>query len=127
MASISGLSQVAITVSDVARSVAFYRDRVGLPFLFEAGPGLAFLAIGEVRLMLTRPEADFKPGGGTALFLRVGDIRAAHADMLSRGVPFVDEPHFIAAMPDHDLWICSFRDPDGHPLALMSERPTGST
>ncbi len=127
MPTISGLVQVAVTVSDVPRSVEFYRDLVGLPFLFQAGPGLAFLAIGEVRLMLSQPVGGFTPGGGTVLFLRVGDIRAAHADMLSRGVPFGDEPHFIASMPDHDLWLCEFRDPDGNALALMSERPRGST
>ena len=123
---VTALGQVALTVSDVARSTAFYREAVGLRFLFSAGPSLAFLDIGNVRLMLSAPEGDFRPGSGTVLYLRVPDIVATHHAMRSRGVPFIDEPHLVAPMPDHDLWMCFFRDPDGHTLALMSERPKGS-
>jgi methylmalonyl-CoA/ethylmalonyl-CoA epimerase len=124
--SIQGLGQVALTVSDVARSVEFYRDAVGLPYLFAAGPALAFLALGDVRLMLSAPEGRFVPEGGTVLYVRVGDIRAVHAAMKARGVAFEDGPHLVAPMPDHDLWMCFFTDPDAHTLALMSERPKGS-
>jgi methylmalonyl-CoA/ethylmalonyl-CoA epimerase len=124
---VDGLGQVALTVSDVTRSTTFYRDAVGLPFLFAAGPSLAFLSVGTVRLMLAAPEGRFKPGGSTILYLRVGDIRAAHAEMAARGVSFTNEPHLVAPMPDHDLWLCELTDPDGHTLALMSERPKGST
>jgi methylmalonyl-CoA/ethylmalonyl-CoA epimerase len=109
-------------VSDVARSAAFYRDAVGLRYLFAAGPSLAFLDLGGVRLMLSAPEGEFRPGGSTVLYLKVADIVATHADMRRRGVAFVDEPHLIAAMPDHDLWMTFFRDPDGHTMALMAER-----
>jgi methylmalonyl-CoA/ethylmalonyl-CoA epimerase len=123
---VTGLGQVALTVSDVARSTAFYRDAVGLRFLFAAGPSLAFLDLGNVRLMLSAPEGAFTPGSGTVLYLRVADIRASHATMLGRGVKFVDEPHLVAPMPDHDLWMCFFTDPDGHTLALMCERPKGA-
>lgn len=123
---IESLGQVALTVADVARSTDFYRDAVGLRFLFRAGPTLAFLELGGVRLMLSTPEAELTPGSSTVLYLKVADIRAAHAAMTSRGVTFVDEPHLIAPMPDHDLWMCFFRDPDQHLLALMCERPTGS-
>jgi methylmalonyl-CoA/ethylmalonyl-CoA epimerase len=118
-----GLGQVALTVSDVARSSAFYREAVGLHFLFAAGPSLVFLDLGNARLMLAAPEGEFKPGSGTVLYLRVSDIMATHDDMRARGVAFVDEPHLVAPMPDHDLWMCFFRDPDGHTIALMSERP----
>jgi methylmalonyl-CoA/ethylmalonyl-CoA epimerase len=119
----TALGQVALTVQDVARSVAFYRDQVGLRFLFGAGPTLAFLDLGGVRLMLSAPEGDFAPGSSTVLYIRIADIDAAFRDMRSRGVEFVDEPHLIASMPDHDLWMTFFRDPDGHTLALMCERP----
>ncbi len=119
----TALGQIALTVSDVARSTTFYRDAVGLPFLFAAGPTLSFLALGGVRLMLSGPEGDLTPGGSTVLYLKVPDIVATFSEMRSRGVPFVDEPHLIATMPDHDLWMTFFRDPDGHTLALMCERP----
>lgn len=123
---VSALGQVAFTVSDVARSTAFYRDTVGLRFLFAAGPSLAFLDLGNARLMLSAPEGEFAPGGSTVLYLKVADITASHAAMRGRGVLFVDEPHLVAPMPDHDLWMCFFRDPDDHLLALMCERPKGA-
>ena len=120
---VTSLGQVALTVSDVARSTAFYRDVIGLRFLFAAGPTLAFLDVGNTRLMLSAPEGDFRPGSGTVLYLRVADIMATHDRMESRGVRFLDEPHLVAPMPDHDLWMNHFRDPDGYTLALMCERP----
>jgi methylmalonyl-CoA/ethylmalonyl-CoA epimerase len=116
------LGQIALTVSDVERSTGFYRDTVGLPFLFAAGPALAFFDLGGVRLMLSAPEGELRPGSSTVLYLKVTDITATFAEMGARGVEFVDEPHLIARMPDHDLWMTFFRDLDGHTLALMCER-----
>ncbi|MDQ2665906.1 MAG: VOC family protein [Gemmatimonadota bacterium] len=118
---ITGVQQIALTVSDVARAKTFYRDAVGLPFLFDAGPNLAFLDIGDVRLMLSAPEGDFKPGKGAMIYFAVADIKGAHAGMVKRGVAFVGAPHMIAKMPDHELWLAEFEDPDGNPLALMCE------
>jgi methylmalonyl-CoA/ethylmalonyl-CoA epimerase len=120
---IESLGQVALTVRDVERSMAFYRDAVGLRFLFAPMPTLAFLMIGDVRLMLSTPEGEFTPGGSTVLYLRVSDIEAEHSALSARGVAFIDAPHLVARMPDHELWMCFFRDPDGHTLALMCERP----
>ena len=119
---IDNLGQVALTVRDVQRSVAFYRDTLGLRFLFAPGPTLAFLTIGDVRLMLSAPEGELAPGSSTVLYLRVADIDAEHALLTSRGVTFIDAPHLVARMPDHELWMCFFRDPDEHLLALMCER-----
>ena len=120
---IDGLGQVALTVRDVERSSAFYRDALGLPFLFAPAPTLAFLQLGDVRLMLSASEGDFAPGGSSSvLYLKVADIDAEHAALSARGVAFIDAPHLIARMPDHELWMCFFRDPDEHVLALMCER-----
>ena len=119
---IESLGQVALTVRDVQRSTAFYRDELGLRFLFAPAPTLAFLMIGDVRLMLSAPEGEFTPGGSSVLYLRVVDIEAEHAALAARGVSFIDAPHLVAKMPDHELWMCFFRDPDGHTLALMAER-----
>jgi methylmalonyl-CoA/ethylmalonyl-CoA epimerase len=120
------LGQVALTVRDVARSTAFFRDAVGLRFLFGAGPSLAFFDLGGVRLMLSAPEGEFVPGLSSVLYLEVDDIIGAHAELAGRGVEFVDSPHLIAPMPDHDLWMTFFRDPDGHTLALMCKRVKGA-
>jgi methylmalonyl-CoA/ethylmalonyl-CoA epimerase len=118
----TALGQVALTVRDVAGSVSFYRDKVGLRFLFDAGPTLSFLDLGGVRLMLSAPEGAFTPGSSTVLYIRVPDIDASFREMRSRGVEFVDAPHLVASMPDHDLWMTFFHDPDAHTLALMCER-----
>ena len=123
---VTGIRQIALTVSNVEGSIAFYRDALGLPFLFSAGPALAFLDAGGVRLMLSAPSGAFAPGLSSVLYFTVEDIKAAHAEMTSRGVPFVGEPHLIARMPDHDLWLAEFRDPDGHTMALMCELPQAS-
>lgn len=119
---IENIGQVALTVSDVDRSVAFYRDTLGLRFLFSAGPTLAFLDAGGIRLMLSTGEGEFKPGSSTVLYFRVKDIDAEHAAIAARGATFVDAPHLVAKMPDHELWMCFLRDPDGSVLGLMEER-----
>ena len=116
------IGQIAYTVSDVQRAVAFYRDAVGLKLLFEAPPGLAFFDCGGIRLMLSKPEGEFKPGSSTVLYFRVADIEGTHQALRGHGVVFVDEPHLVARMPDHELWMCFFKDPDGHTLALMEEK-----
>jgi predicted enzyme related to lactoylglutathione lyase len=76
---------------------------------------------GDVRLMLAKPEADEVDHPSSTLYFRVDDIAAARADLVDRGVAFVDEPHLIARMPDHELWMTFFRDPDDNHHALMAE------
>jgi catechol 2,3-dioxygenase-like lactoylglutathione lyase family enzyme len=119
---ITRLGQVSINVHDVARATAFYRDKLGLPFLFAAGQ-LAFFDCNGVRLMLSPPEKPEFDHPGSVLYLVVPDIKAAHRQMLAAGVHFEDEPHFLARMPDHDLWMTFFRDSEQNLLALMSEVP----
>lgn len=117
------IGQVALPAADRAAAVRFYRDALGLPLLFEAPPGLAFFDCGGLRLMLATPEGGgtAAPAAGAALYFRVPDIHAAHARLAARGVAFDEEPHVVARMPDHDLWLAAFRDPTGNVLALMSE------
>src|SRR5258707_3754964 len=92
-ADVSGLAQIALTVSDVAQSTPFYRDAVGLRFLFAAGPNLAFFDIGGVRPMLAPPEGRFTAGVSSGLYLRVRDTPAAHPAMQSRRVKLAQQPH----------------------------------
>ena len=117
---ISRLGQVAINVQNVERATAFYRDVLGLRFLFAAGQ-LAFFDCGGVRLMLDRPEKQEFDHASSILYFAVPDIQAAHASLKAQGVKFEDEPHMIARMPDHDLWMTFFRDSEGNLMALMSE------
>jgi methylmalonyl-CoA/ethylmalonyl-CoA epimerase len=120
---LSTIGQIGVSVSDVARSVTFYRDTLGMKFLFQV-PNLAFFDCAGVRLMLSVAERAGETYA-SILYYKVPDIQAAHATLLERGVTFDDEPHMIARMPDHDLWMVFFRDPDRNLLALMSEVPRG--
>jgi methylmalonyl-CoA/ethylmalonyl-CoA epimerase len=119
---ISRLGQIAINVHDLDRATAFYRDILGLPLLFTT-TALAFFDCGGVRLMLSPPEKPEFDHPGSVLYFTVPDIASAHRQMLSSGVHFEDPPHLIARMPNHDLWMTFFRDPDRNLLALMCEMP----
>jgi methylmalonyl-CoA/ethylmalonyl-CoA epimerase len=114
------VGQIAIPVTDVERAIAFYRDVLGMRFLFKAPPGLGFFDCGGVRLMLDGPAAALA-GTASALYYKVPDLQVAHATLLARGVAFEAAPHLIAKMPDHELWMAFFRDPDNNLLALMCE------
>ena len=116
------IGQIAIHVRDVARAVQFYRDTLGMRFLFEV-PKLAFFDCGGVRLMLSLPESKEFDHPGSVLYYKVADINASHAALKARGVEFIDEPHLIARMPDHDLWMVFLHDSEGNTLGLMSEVP----
>src|SRR4029077_17216492 len=117
---ISRIGQIAINVHDLKRATAFYRDTLGLRLLFTAGK-LAFFDCGGVRLMLDTPEKPEFDHPSSILYFAIKDIKAAYQQMVPQGVRFEDEPHVIARMPDHDLWMTFFRDSEQNLLALMSE------
>ena len=119
---LSELGQIGVTVSDVEKSVSFYRDTLGLKHLFSAPPGLAFFAAGAVRLMLSRPEKPESERFTSALYFKVADIQGTRDSLASRGVIFETEPLRVAKMPDHELWMAFFRDPDRNLLGLMCEK-----
>jgi methylmalonyl-CoA/ethylmalonyl-CoA epimerase len=121
-AGITRIGQIAINVYDVNRATAFYRDTLGLRHLFTAGQ-LAFFDCAGVRLMLSPPEKPEFDHPSSILYFAVPDIGAAHRRLLQNGVHFEDEPHMIARMPDHDLWMTHFHDSERNLLAMMSEVP----
>jgi methylmalonyl-CoA/ethylmalonyl-CoA epimerase len=118
---ITRLGQIQIRTYDVERAANFYENILGLKLLFKAPPGLAFFDCGGVRLMLDHPEKQEFDHASSILYFAVPDIQAAHATMKAQSVKFEDEPHMIARMPDHDLWMTFFRDTEDNLLALMSE------
>jgi methylmalonyl-CoA/ethylmalonyl-CoA epimerase len=119
---LSTIGQIAMNVRDLTRAVEFYRDRLGMRFLFQAPPSLAFFDCGGVRLMLGLPEGKEFDHPGSVLYFKVDDIDRAYADLKSRGVTFRGEPHLIAKLPDHELWMAFFDDSEGNVLALMHEK-----
>lgn len=117
---ISQIGQIAIPVTNLERAISFYRDVLGLPFLFQAS-GLAFFACGSVRLMLSAPEGPDAPTKASILYYQVADLPRGHAALQQAHAKIIDAPHLIAKMPDHDLWMMFFEDSEGNMLALMSE------
>jgi methylmalonyl-CoA/ethylmalonyl-CoA epimerase len=120
---LSEIGQIALTVSDVAKATAFYRDVLGLKFLFGAGPNLAFFGAGSVRIMLSVPEgAATAVGKNSVLYFKVADLAATHAAIVGRGARNESDPRLVAKMPDHELWMAFVRDPDGNLVGMMEEK-----
>jgi methylmalonyl-CoA/ethylmalonyl-CoA epimerase len=113
------IGQISVVVRDVERAVRFYRDTLGLRLLFQAPPGLAFFDCGGVRLMLGLREGT--DAATSIIYYTVDDIQQAYAALVARGVRFVGQPHIVARMPDHDLWLAECRDSEDNALALMCE------
>ena len=117
---LSRIHQISMRAHDVERAVRFYRDTLGVPFLFAAPPRLAFFDCNGVRLMLSTPEPGFDHPG-SILYFAVDDIRQMHDTLTARGVAFATEPRKVATLADREVWLADFRDSEGNVLALMSE------
>jgi methylmalonyl-CoA/ethylmalonyl-CoA epimerase len=116
------IGQIAVHADDLDRAVAFYRDTLGMRFLFQAPPALAFFDCGGIRLMLDAvKEKDTNERISSMIYYKVADINATYETLVSRGVTFVSRPHLIAKMPDHDLWMGFFRDSEENLVGVMSE------
>ena len=121
MSLITGIAQIALSVTDLPRANVFYRDTLGLKLLLEV-PAMSFFDIAGVRLMLSAHGG--KPGGrDTVFYFKVGDAEKAHADLSGRGVHFEQPPHVIGRTPTSEVMLAFCADPDGNLLGLMSDRP----
>jgi catechol 2,3-dioxygenase-like lactoylglutathione lyase family enzyme len=115
------IGQVMIPVRDAERAAAFYRDALGMRFLF-AFPHVAFFDADGVRLYLAEPEApEFR--GRATIYFRVPDIEAAVAALEARGVVFTDRPHVVHRDPSYELWMAFTTDLDDNNIGLMCEVP----
>ncbi len=117
----AAVAQVMIPVDDFERGIAFYRDVLGIPFLFAAPPMMAFFKSGAVRLLVGVMPAGQKAQRGSAIYFQVADINAVFATLKASGVQFRADPHLVNRTPKSELWLAEFTDPDGNSLALMSE------
>src|SRR5262245_37165775 len=106
---LQSIGQICVNVRDLGRAVSFWRDKLGVKYLFEA-PKMAFFDCGGLRVMLGLPETPEFDHPSSVLYFRVGDIAAAHARLAAAGVPFRRPPALIAKMPDHELWMAFFDD-----------------
>lgn len=119
------IGQIAVSTHDLDRAVEFYRGTLGMRLLFQV-PGMAFFDCGGVRLMLTHSEDEEFDHPASIIYYRVPDLDGAFETLSGRGVRFEREPHSVADMGDHELWMAFFRDIDQNLLALMSEVPKSS-
>lgn len=122
--SLNQLGQIALTVDNVDTAEQFYTERLGLRKLYRFGDLLFFDCAG-VRLLVEKSAAQPFTPASSILYFRVADITVYHQQLRSRNVEFVDPPHLVAPMEDHDLWMAFFKDPAGNLLAIMHEAPKG--
>ena len=115
------VAQLLIPVDDFDKGVAFYRDVLGIPFLFAAPPQMAFFNCGGVRLLVGVMPPGQKAQRGSAVYFQVPDIRSVFSELKEKGVPFAAQPHVVNRTAKAELWLAEFTDPDGNQLALLSE------
>lgn len=118
---IDGIHQIHVPVRDLDRATTYYRDVLGIPYLFTAPPGMAFFQCGPVRLLLGVPEEGRGRGSSGIVYYKVGDIEAAVDALEARGVAFVNRPHRVHRGGGIEVWLAEFEDGEGNTLALMSE------
>lgn len=119
------IAQVMIPVEDFDRGLSFYRDVLGIPFLFAAPPQMAFFMCGGVRLLVGLLPEGQKAQRGSAIYFGVSDIQAVFATLKAKGLEFDAEPHVVHRTPKSELWLAEFEDPDGNKLALTAEVRVG--
>jgi methylmalonyl-CoA/ethylmalonyl-CoA epimerase len=117
------IAQLMIPVKSLERGTAFYKDVLGLPFLFSAPPQMSFFDCGGVRLLVGVPTPGQPVHRASTIYFGVSNIKAVHTALKAKGVAFGAEPHVVHRTPQHELWLAEFNDPDGNQLALMSEVP----
>jgi methylmalonyl-CoA/ethylmalonyl-CoA epimerase len=120
---LSAITQIAVNAHDIERATAFYRDTLGMKFLFEAPPKLSFFDCNGIRLMLTSPDKPEFDHPSSIIYFDVDDINEATDTLTKRGVVFEEQPAFVANMGSYDLWLAAFRDSEYNLLALMSSVP----
>jgi catechol 2,3-dioxygenase-like lactoylglutathione lyase family enzyme len=110
-----------VVVSDMKRSVEFYRDRLGLPLHFESEDWTEFKT-GETVLALHgggKPALDGgqgeQPAGTCSIGFNVNDIQVAFNELKSRGITFVMPP---TNREGEGIKLAVCLDPDGLPISL---------
>lgn len=118
---LSGICQIALASADPLKLVAFYRDTLGLPVLFEAS-GMTFFQSGATRLMIGAAQPGQSVGGDAVIYFEPRDWSAAEARLEAAGIDFLHPAQPLQQAPGRELMLRAFRDPEGHTLAIMGWR-----
>ena len=124
MTRLRSIKQISVNARELPRAIAFYRDTLGVPHLFDAPPQMSFFDCAGIRLLVGVAEKGEFDHPSSILYFEVADIHAAHHDLKARGVRFRDEPHRVAKLPDREIWLNFFDDTEGNVLALTCEIAT---
>jgi methylmalonyl-CoA/ethylmalonyl-CoA epimerase len=120
---LDGVVQVSLVTHDLPRSIAFYRDVLGLDFLFETN-GLAFFRAGKMSVMIgLSRNAEMVSGGGMAVYFDAPDWQAAERTLSTHGLSFDQPVEVVERTADREHVLHEFADPDGNRLAIMGWRP----
>ena len=106
---------VMLGVRDIARSLGFYRDKLGLEVQHEI-PGFAFLNGGGVTLCLSEAavKARGQAAGAGEIVFSVQEVSTAYEALKGKGVQFTHEPRSITSTAR----VANFDDPDGNHLSI---------
>jgi resuscitation-promoting factor RpfA len=113
---------ITMQVTDLDRSVAFYRDMLGF-YEIDGGDGSAVLASGDTRLVLRMVrDAERVVRRVVHLNLEVGDVEGVYRELKAKGVRFTHGPRSVNKGEKLEQWAATFQDPDGHGIALTQWR-----
>jgi methylmalonyl-CoA/ethylmalonyl-CoA epimerase len=117
---IQKIGQLAVPVKNMDTAIDFYKDKLGLPLLFNMD-NLAFFDCNGLRLLLSVPESEDFANASSVIYFHVNDINNSYQELTEKGVIFIDEPHLIAKMGQTETWMAFFKDTEDNTHALMSE------
>jgi lactoylglutathione lyase len=119
---IGRLDTVMLVVGDMRRSVAFYRDQLGLELRYES-PYWSELDAGTITLALHPEGTDMhvSPSWGCTFGFDVADIEGVVAALRAAGTDVITEPHTA----DFGGQLAAIGDPDGYPIQLHQPESTG--
>ena len=122
---IQEVGQIGVPVKDLARAIDFYKEKMGLPLLFNTD-SMAFFECNNLRLLLSLPEKEEYAYSSSVIYFRVENIKTTYESLVSQGVTFIDEPHVVAKMGQTETWMTFFKDSEGNTHALMCEIQEGA-
>lgn len=118
---LKSVGQIGVPVHDLEKATTFYRDVLGMEFIFQVPGMMSFFKCGDIRIMLAIPTSAEYDHPSSVIYYRVDDIHETFATLSVQNVPFKQNPHSVGQMGHIDVWMAFFEDVDGNTLAIMSE------
>ena len=118
---LTGICQIALASADPGALVAFYRDTLGFPVLFETN-GMTFFQSGATRLMIGAAQPGHQVGGDAILYFEPRDWSSTESALEAKGIAFLHPAQKLQQAPGRELMLRAFKDPEGHALAIMGWR-----